>query len=91
MLATKNSYGVAWLLVQHKTYLDHKVLKSVTIFWPDDNGEPPLFTSYPSLLWEVADYGQGVVNLKNQYEGKWSQALGPTMGYPDPCAYNRIA
>ncbi|GAB1742592.1 hypothetical protein NU219Hw_g8131t1 [Hortaea werneckii] len=57
LLATPNSRGIAWLLVQHKQGLGMKVPYSVTIWWPTDRGQSQVvdLIDWPSLLWEIKD------------------------------------
>ncbi|KAK5123886.1 hypothetical protein LTR85_002082 [Meristemomyces frigidus] len=86
LLACKNNYGLAWLLIQHKgaSSLGHKAFRSVTIFWGDDGANPQL-ASWPTLIWQVADmaYNPGaLLTVKNGVEARWMN-FQVVMNYED--------
>ncbi|KAK4546211.1 hypothetical protein LTR36_002348 [Oleoguttula mirabilis] len=90
LIACKNNYGLAWLWIQHKgsTNLGHKVFKSVTILWGDDEANAdPLHTSWPTLVWQVADMtadGNRILTAKAAVERGWmtlAEGPNPIMDY----------
>jgi hypothetical protein len=53
LIATPNGYGVAWLLIQHKCQLGHKIVGTIKIFW--DIGATRKGIRQPSLLICIED------------------------------------
>lgn len=71
LLATPNNYGIVWLLAQHKASMGMKVLTSVTIWGGEDNTDQRLYTSNPTLIWQVMDITNDVAQIKAGSEFFW--------------------
>jgi hypothetical protein len=54
LLGTPNGSGVAWLLIQHKAQLGHKIVDKVTLVY-NDRSPPKVNTTIPSLIFELHD------------------------------------
>lgn len=59
LLGTPHGCGVAWILIQHKAQLEHKVVDSITLFWNvvglEDLYDPEQPRSHPYLLFRLKD------------------------------------
>ncbi|EDU43951.1 conserved hypothetical protein [Pyrenophora tritici-repentis Pt-1C-BFP] len=58
LLGTPNGSGVAWLLVQHKRQLGHKVVKKVTLFYTIRNVGTLPQECQPNLLFWIGEVGE---------------------------------
>jgi hypothetical protein len=53
LLGTPNGSGVAWLSIQRKRELGHKIVKRVTVFFTEHCGENGRWVELPNLLFHI--------------------------------------